>query len=199
MRSGIVAPSIPNADVKDGMAVQVQVTASGNAVATRSVQVLFTLETSPTYSPSGTSIFFEPLFTGPGTHVVFTPANPIAGADFATQTVGTKSGWRVLGIQGTLTTAIAIANRVIRVFYQDSAGNSYVQVCLASLVASLTTFLSLSPGIADKYSATLRVNQTPTPYTNLLASEAVAFQTDNLQAADQFSNLVLEVEEWAIP
>ncbi len=132
---------------------------------------------------------------GPGVVRSSTLANPAAGADW-TFTVPTNARWRVQSVKGILTTSAAVANRVPRILLNDGASNVYIGTPNQSVPAGSNPFVSGAP-----ITATAAANVTdvlvPLPPTMYLEpGYTISSSTVGIQGADQWSGLVINVEEW---
>ncbi len=132
---------------------------------------------------------------GPGNLKTFTIGNPAAGADF-TITVTTGSRWRVQGIRATLTTGVAVANRTPTLRLRDSSGNIYFVTGNNNLqAASLAFSYSYGPAVTAAQAGPLDF-MAPLPDNTVLGNGFTAVSsTTNIQAADQWSAIQVEVEE----
>jgi len=150
---------------------------------------------SPVAWPYGTN---QKQLADPGTARVLTVANPAAGADW-TANVPTLAAWRIWSVRATLTTSATAGNRipVLRV----ATGGTIVfegipnQVVAASSTAeyagtpSPTSAGANVPHVQVAVPGVCRVN-------NGANSVVVSTLTGNIQAADQWSNIALLIEEF---
>lgn len=132
---------------------------------------------------------------GPGLTRSLQIANPAAGAEF-TFTNATMTRLRVTSISATLTTAVAAANRMANVVIDDGA-NIVAQLPAFSLqAASLAFVYTGSSGVAGYLApGTTVVIGFPSDLM-LAASWRIRSLTTAIQAADQWSNIWMSVQEW---
>lgn len=197
----IVMPmSIPNQLTGPGQGIVFQVTASANAPASKRFRCIVTTDDDVGSPAQGGSVFYEAPGSGQGMPVQIVLAQPAAGADYATQTVGAKSGWRVRGINGALTTAAAVAAREWTVQYQNSAGNIFVAHAAGTQAAAIVDNYSAAP-LVSAVAGPAAGGRVMVPLSDvpLSSGEKIAFGTDSIQGADQWSAGIMEVYEWAMP
>jgi len=147
----------------------------------------------PTW-PGG--IYKSPL-EGPGyLHVVNTAA-PGAGSGFVI-VVPAGVRWRLQSLVFSLTTAVAVANRNVNLLLSPDGSNTlYFVSALASQAASLSVIYSAA-AISPYTEAQTNLAVLPLPLNYvLLAGASLTINAQNLQAADQFSQSFIDVEEWA--
>lgn len=134
------------------------------------------------------------------------PANPAAGADWkVTVTAGKR--WRLYSITSFLSTSAAVATRVaefllksqdVNIIYRvgDQAGgdgqtaNSNLRHVLASCWSNVVRQTGGAGGQA--------YNAYPLPVIELIGGDTIGSFTSSIQAADQWSAIVLQVEEWDV-
>lgn len=160
------------------------------------MQVLFADYVTSKYTagwPNGRSISAT---EGPGAIVTVTHANPAAGADFA---IAITSGIiaKIRSITMTFTTSAAVANRVPRWQIKDAVGN-IVAVCEPNQVvpASQTVFVTLSTVVPNAAANVPDVVVALPTDEWLLPGYNVVTSTTNIQAADQYTTIFAEFEEW---
>ncbi len=121
--------------------------------------------------------------------------DPAAGVEIS-ETVPTAARWRLLSLSFTCATAIAIADRVVRLVFDDGASIYFQSTGLAVQAASSTFRYTWSSNIS--YGNSVGANLTGAYGINLfmLAGHRVTTSTELLQAADDFSAPQLAVEEW---
>lgn len=133
---------------------------------------------------------------GAGVPVQQIPSNPGAGADFSLS-VPVGARWRIIAFRGTLTTAVAVANRDVSLTYNNGA----------TVLAESPSGLVLAASSANTYcyfdGATLNTTAfngrtvAPLP-SNCFLQRGFSIQTatTGIQAADQWSGITLIVQEW---
>lgn len=129
-----------------------------------------------------------------------TVTNPSAGADW-TYTVPTNSHQKILAVRAILTASATAANRIASVAIDDGTSNlTIVPVPLAAQTASQTTTYNWAPGIGYRTQTPLSGNiQSFLEFpANISLTEAgrVRTSTSGIQAGDQWSAIIVTVEEW---
>jgi hypothetical protein len=135
---------------------------------------------------------------GPGRLREITVGNPAAGADWSIP-IGPSAQrrWRVQSLNAQLLTSAVVANRIPRLQLLDDAGNLVWQSAPSQvIVASTTAQVSAGQGQATATTDTTTVNVVLPGSTFMAGSAAIRSSTLNIQAADQWSNIFMEVEEW---
>lgn len=136
---------------------------------------------------------------GPGMVYTFNVASPAAGSDW-TQLPPLGARWRVRSGSALLTTSAVVANRVPSIFLQSPVQFDWIASALANIVASTAARVSFS-GISPYIGLTANQLVLPLPPDLVIgnngpASANIGTSTANLQAADQWSQIQLLVEEW---
>lgn len=136
---------------------------------------------------------------GAGFVNVYTPANPAAGADINVSTTrGARS--RLQGFKATLVTSAAAGNRFPSFEIADTAYATFqyqVQDTVAVPAATTITY-SLAPGGTNVRGAGAPIFATlplPSPFFSR-GNIQIASVTQGLLGGDQWSALVISVEEW---
>jgi len=153
---------------------------------------------------SGAFLFTEfpggPIGTGDIYSIDF--SGPAAGADFPAQTVGAFARVVLRAFRGALTTAVAAANRQVKVRYKDTTGTVvYDSNTAKAQVASLTYNYEAaldSPILDESALPTLDIAMF-LPILWLPTGWVYSIATVALQAADQWGSGVMQVEEWVYP
>jgi hypothetical protein len=133
---------------------------------------------------------------GPGFFHQVSISNPAAGHDFSISAPN-NTRWKILRVAATLTTSAVAANRQVQFRLITSAGISYAASPIVSQTASSTARHSagpgvpLSAGIANAYQLSLPNDCYLTDDTG----SALVSSTGNLQGADQWANIFVDVEE----
>ncbi len=125
---------------------------------------------------------------------------PAAGAEF-TQTVPTGKIWRIRMVRGTLTTAVAVATRIVALLFNDGTNIYAIFPVNTTQAASLTRNYNFAPGAANEstqQAVGLEITQS-IPNLDLLAGYFFRSSTFNLQAADQWSGIIVAIEEFDQP
>jgi hypothetical protein len=141
------------------------------------------------------NIFRDPV-EGPGELTSVQVSNPSAGLDWAFNP-GASVRAQVYSVNAQLVTSAAVANRNVQVqIFDGSSHVVYQNSAVASIVASTTAQVTLTPGNSQAQVVT-------TDLTILLPSPCIIMPngilqvlTVNLQAADQWSAIWLQVERW---
>lgn len=122
-------------------------------------------------------------------------ANPAAGADIVV-TVPAGARWLVQSISAQLVTAVAVANRTPHIQIRDGAGNVvWDTAAAAAQAASLTVRYSACGGIQAVVADSSAVFPIP-DVAQLLQGWTLQTVTTNIQAADQWQNIWLNLIEW---
>ncbi len=122
--------------------------------------------------------------------------NPVAGAEFAL-TVPAGELWHVKAGSFTFVTAVAAANRLIHVVFTTDGGVIYDVFVLSVQTASLTRIHSLMKMFGSNDEADDDNIQISIPEDIWLTpGSTIASDTQNLQAADDFTALTLVVEKF---
>jgi len=122
-------------------------------------------------------------------------ANPAAGADF-TITVPTGARWRVQALRANLTTSAAVANRTVQTVVDDGVNTNFIGPFLTAQTAGQSLGYTAYPGGGNPYTIlTEQGSPLPSP-TVMFAGARIRSLTANLQAADQWSLIFIDVEEW---
>lgn len=148
--------------------------------------------------PSWPGAEFVNSTEGPGWKESLQVSNPAAGADWS-QTVPTGARWRVESIVATLTTLVAVANR-IPTFIVDDGVNVVFQVdVIAAEVASSAKVYCLTAGQTPATGAGSTISL-PLPGPLVMnGGWRIRTSTSGLQGTDQWSGISLNVEEWIQP
>jgi hypothetical protein len=132
---------------------------------------------------------------GPGFITSVNVANPAAGADW-TFTASAAVRFRVVSVNAQLLTSAAVANRIPRMLIDDGANivsngapNQIVPASTTSQVTGTTTVTSAGANIPDVL-CSIPGNAILKPGWRLRSN------TVNIQAADQWSNIWLNLEQW---
>lgn len=132
----------------------------------------------------------------PGVRRVVQVANPAAGNDWSVAVPGGVQ-WLILAGNATLTTSATVASREVY-------GNLYVQnelvfkqPGLGGIAASTVTSLNIvtDPGLLANYEAYSN-GLIPSPLIPLPPGTIVSVTTTNLQVGDQWSGIMIWVEEY---
>lgn len=123
---------------------------------------------------------------------------PGAGAEVQ-ETVPAGKRWRILAFSATLITAVAVANRLLRMATNDGV-NAIIRGPYSPSVqaASLSYIYQWQPGIPEvAVRGALNLVAIPQPIGYFLdAGHKFGTSTDLLQAADQWSQIRYLVEEY---
>lgn len=134
----------------------------------------------------------------PGSLLLQGLGNPAAGADWSI-TVPINVRWRLMAAHATLTTAVAVANRGVGLVFGLTPAFIFNAMAQAVQAASLVWAYSWGSGVTSYTTAAGPV--TPNMITAypadlwLSPGQKIASATQNIQAADQWSNIVLMFEE----
>ena len=121
---------------------------------------------------------------------VISVANPAAGAEISV-TVPTGQYWRIVAIHFKLVAAVAAANRLVRLVFDDGATALFKVPNDVVHVASQTTEYSF--GVASTFEAaqgaTVSARIYPIPEIILPGGCRILTATAAIQAADQYSDI----------
>lgn len=137
---------------------------------------------------------------GPGWAHRVAGATPAAGADVS-ETVPTNARYRLVSFRCQLNTSAAVANRQVRFVLDDGTTIFYSAYASNQQAANTIAVYEFVPGGPAAYSITGSSTsvdaQVPAPAgAPLFTGFRIRTVTDALQAADQFSIVSYEVEEW---
>lgn len=124
-----------------------------------------------------------------------TVSAPAAGSEWSVTPTG-RGAWRILTLRFTLVTAAAVANRTVNLFATDGtqayfrSGGGGVQA--AGATVNYGAMLGVGPATVQGSTAFVGW-----PQDGLVLAEGhqLGTATDNLQAADQYQNIGMLVEE----
>lgn len=133
---------------------------------------------------------------GPGAIASIHVTNPAAGVDWQTQP-GTGVRWRLISFNAVYTASAAVATRVPNLIITDGAANRVftgvpTQGIVASAAVSVTGSTVIQPNITASNTVTV-----PLPLGMIVeGAQIVEVITQAIQAADQWSAIFLNVEQW---
>lgn len=127
-------------------------------------------------------------------HVVVTQGNPAAGAE-VTVAVPAGKWWAVRAVHFKLVTAVAVANRLVRLAMDDGANVFFTVPNDVAHAASQTTEYSYGATFEAAQGATVSARVYPIPAVVLGPAYRIRTVTAAIQAADQFSEIALLVDE----
>jgi len=140
----------------------------------------------------------EDSLAGQGWMRSFTGTDPAANTEVS-ETVPTGARWRFLSAVLTLVTDATVANRSVRIFFDDGA-NVYCRGCAAGVQPASATQVY---NIGDTgFNAVADAVTDPVPVPSglrLLAGHRIRSSTANIQAGDNYSAIQMLVEEWLEP
>lgn len=138
--------------------------------------------------------------TGPGEVRTLDLANPAAGADHDTVTVGAKTLLRLNTFRGLFVTDATVANRAFRAILSDSSGNQYGRffAIVGQAAGETRTYVGWvnAPAYASAVDGQIIV---PLPDIKMPAGHTIDFDTNNIVAGDNWAQGFGLVEEWAVP
>lgn len=125
--------------------------------------------------------------------------NPGAGADWI-KPLPVNTRWRIQSIFALLTASAAVANRQVSIILQNSAASMWQAVSIANQTASQATAYSFG-AITPYVPSNPLIQVIPIPPGFILGnisglSAQILTSTLNIQAADQWTQMALYVEEW---
>lgn len=215
LNSGGRATTINTFKLAEGFLLSIAVRTTQNTL-TRgssyaSVSILRTISAGSSLTlnlAKGYVTFFSPVawpaiapdFAGqrPGQMLIIPTSNPAAGADFLI-TVPAGVRWRIIGLRASLVTAVAVATREVVLAFGQTPIVIYAAICPATQAASLTTLYSWGAGVTTLLTVNGQTGLNASisiPNDLWLATPmTIASSTQNIQAADQWSNINMLVEE----
>ena len=126
--------------------------------------------------------------TSQPTIVSLTVANPAAGANFS-QDVTAGQVWEVFAIRALLTTSAAVATRSFSIVFDDGANLNFRHEAAVSQAASLAYAYNCNPVGALWTPIALNTYLVPIPQVMLPAGARIRSIVNNIQAADQLSEI----------
>lgn len=134
---------------------------------------------------------------GPGNLRVITLGNPAAGADWL-QSITPGARWRICSLNAALVTSAAVANRTPQIRLRHSGVTIWQSPPNQVIPASTTALVSAAPGQVTSATVPTLVNcALPSPaIIGGIGAADIAAVTGGMQAADQWTNINIEIEEW---
>ncbi len=132
---------------------------------------------------------------GAGASLVFTVANPAAGADWSTSP-NANAQWQLIAVSAALVTSAAAANRNITLRLRSLLATVYNGDASASVLANTTAQITGAPGQNSSTLIGTNVFIPLPPNTLLTVSNSIISVTTNIQGADQWSAIRVWVREW---
>lgn len=144
----------------------------------------------------------SPVFVTPGRSAspilgvqrILTVPNPAAGEDWVLTFPG-GAWWRILTGNFILTASAAVANRAVNIDYLDGATRFAAVAAQVVQTAGQTRIIGVSTQGPQGGAAGILTTNLLLPDLVLPAGYVVRSRTDNLDGADQFSQIRLLVEE----
>lgn len=132
---------------------------------------------------------------GPGNMTTAVMTNPGAGADWTISNPG-NTRWRISSLNGVLTTSAVVANRDVQLQVLQSGVLVWVGQATAVIAASTAANVSAA-GLPSTPTVLATDIFLPMPPALILGTNGtVRVVTANIQAADQWTNMFISVEEW---
>jgi hypothetical protein len=131
---------------------------------------------------------------GPGDLRAIAVGNPAAGSDW-TFTVPANTRMRIQAVGMTFVASAAVANRNVRLMFSDGGNPYWRSSGQAVITAGQTKGIYGSPqSVVQNLGGEMNI---PTPIgLIMLAGQLIQSATQALDAGDQFSQIIIEVEEW---
>lgn len=123
---------------------------------------------------------------------------PAAGANIS-DTVPANAKWQLMSMQFQLVTSAAVANRLMVVVLDDGLNAFASMAETAAQAASLTWIYTLAPSILSNAGANGFAQATIPNPTILYPGFRIRSNFLLLQAADQISQIIYQVQEWLLP
>lgn len=133
---------------------------------------------------------------GPGALRSITGATPAAGGEIS-ETVPSGARWELISISWLLTTSVTVANRSPNLIFDDGSAVYFRANLVTPIAASLASQNTFGQGLGQFTSANNVRLTSGLPVNNRLgAGHRIRTNTDNIQAADQYSAIQYLVREW---
>jgi hypothetical protein len=133
---------------------------------------------------------------GPGSLNAVPVGNPAAGADWSVAFAFNARTW-IHAVTATLTTSATAANRIPTFYIQDSSGNLVWKLgATAAQIASKTAVYNLGEAATCSTDANGNVVVTLPSEALILNGGTIGSVTTNIQAADQWSAIEVDYEQW---
>jgi hypothetical protein len=144
----------------------------------------------------GPDISAMDFLDGGGALRSITAAVPAPGAEIS-ETVPAGARWELICLSFTFVTAVAVANRVVRILIDDGT-LTYARISTGTnQAASLTVFYTAGQGLPFFAFATDSTDELPLPVNlKMGAGHRWRTVTAQIQAADQYSAIQYLVREW---
>lgn len=136
----------------------------------------------------------EPV-EGPGNTRYVSVVPPVAGADWST-VVPTNARWALNSIIFALQTSAVAGNRFVDILTQGGPGTSFRGFAEAAAVANAFNVFCCSPTPNKPFAGSNNFWLPLSQRAVRSAGTGIGTQTSGILAADQYSNIVLDVEEW---
>lgn len=141
---------------------------------------------------------FEDSFSGKGFLRTVSLGNPAAGSDYTAESVPTNAVWMVRSSSGALTTDAGSQSRIHAVTFDDGANEYARGTTTTAQGASVTRVWYGGQSLSGHGLGTQGVNVTY-PFVYMMEGDRVLFNTDQLQAGDNWAEGFIQVEEWIVP
>jgi len=195
--------SFPGLDIQPGYFVFLALWQTGDGVAA-AVQARVVWGEGP--APSQGAVIIETVGSVPGKKATISLGDPAAGANYALQTVPTRTRWKARSEFFELITSAVAANRLPQVLYRDPVPNIFAVHAPGSVQpASVTTDYAPGMGADDNWNsgtvlpaAALRLVTFPLKDVWLDPGDSIQHITTNVDVGDNYGPGFLEVEEWAV-
>ncbi len=132
---------------------------------------------------------------GAGAALVFTVANPAAGADWSTSP-NANAQWQLIAVGAVLVTNATVASRNISLRIRSVLAIVYNGDALVSVPANTTAQITGAPGQNSSALIATNVFIPLPPNTLLTSSNSIITNTVNIQGTDQWSGIRVWVREW---
>jgi hypothetical protein len=125
-----------------------------------------------------------------------TIANPAAGASFVCRRL-IQNRFKIFGLRFAFTTAIAVANRYVTWSVQSGISYGFEYCCTTAQAAGLTRYYNLVWGLGQL--DFLSLDNVMVPWDGSIEMNYFSYlgiYAQNMQAADQFSDITCYFSEW---
>lgn len=139
------------------------------------------------------------ILSGPGARRTIIVANPGAGNDFTTL-VPSLARWIVDSLSFDFVTSAAVANRLPGIIYTTNLVSIAASISANPIAASLARAICFSRGHGyEGFDVLQNTYHRCLPDMILTGGDTIDSITTNIQAADTFTNITLQIREWLEP
>jgi hypothetical protein len=159
------------------------------------IETLFQGYIDNNYNPTWPSYRAEHASEGKGNIRTIIGTDPAAGVNLS-ETVPTNARWRLLSLNLTMTTDATVANRNMRIFYDDGVTTFFATESLTLQTASQSRRYVIA-AFGNGQAVTIdTIHLAAPPDIELLAGYRVRSSVANFQVEDNINEFAMLVEEW---